>query len=148
MTHIPLLGLAIINLYFTIDITITSWAFTFNGYEGTGRSLSLKLISQLQKDNNARPPIKLDESIRYRAGDDIETWLTSLLCLDASIVPQVSSGCPTPDVCELYYGDRDALFSCHKAAEAFLQRVISIYVPSHYKNTPNDLQMLSDAPAG
>lgn len=32
-------------------------ASTINGYEGTGRSLSLKLISQLQKENNAPPPV-------------------------------------------------------------------------------------------
>ncbi|KAH8235717.1 hypothetical protein KR032_006117 [Drosophila birchii] len=122
-------------------------ASTINGYEGTGRSLSLKLISQLQKDNNARPPLKLEESIRYRENDDIEKWLINLLCLDASTVPGISSGCPTPDACELYYVDRDALFSYHKAAEAFLHRLVSIYVSSHYKNTPNDLQMMSDAPA-
>ncbi|KAH8380803.1 hypothetical protein KR009_006477 [Drosophila setifemur] len=122
-------------------------ASTINGYEGTGRSLSLKLISQLQKENNARPPLKLDESIRYQENDDIEKWLINLLCLDASAVPSISSGCPTPDACELYYVDRDALFSYHKAAEAFLHRLVSIYVSSHYKNTPNDLQMMSDAPA-
>ncbi|KAH8304725.1 hypothetical protein KR044_007263, partial [Drosophila immigrans] len=122
-------------------------ASTINGYEGTGRSLSLKLISQLQKENNARPPLKLDESIRYQSNDDIERWLINLLCLDASSVPAISSGCPTPDACELYYIDRDALFSYHKAAESFLHRLVSIYVSSHYKNTPNDLQMMSDAPA-
>ncbi|EDV99606.1 RNA cytidine acetyltransferase isoform X1 [Drosophila grimshawi] len=122
-------------------------ASTINGYEGTGRSLSLKLISQLQKENNARPPLKLDESIRYQSNDDIERWLINLLCLDASTVPNISSGCPTPDVCDLYYIDRDALFSYHKAAESFLHRMVYIYVSSHYKNTPNDLQMMSDAPA-
>ncbi|KAH8275946.1 hypothetical protein KR018_001893 [Drosophila ironensis] len=122
-------------------------ASTINGYEGTGRSLSLKLISQLQKENNARPPLKLEESIRYQDNDDIERWLVNLLCLDATTVPSISSGCPTPDACELYYVDRDALFSYHKAAEAFLHRLVSIYVSSHYKNTPNDLQMMSDAPA-
>lgn len=122
-------------------------ASTINGYEGTGRSLSLKLLSQIQKDSNAPPPIKLDESIRYRPNDVIEKWLTSLLCLDASTIPHLSSGCPPPDSCELYYIDRDALFSYHRAAEAFLQRIVSIYVSSHYKNSPNDLQMMSDAPA-
>lgn len=30
---------------------------TVNGYEGTGRSLSLKLMSQLKKENNAPPPV-------------------------------------------------------------------------------------------
>lgn len=122
-------------------------ASTINGYEGTGRSLSLKLMSQLQKDNNAPPPIKLEESIRYSESDDIEAWLINLLCLDATTVPNISSGCPTPDVCDLYYIDRDALFSYHKAAESFLHRLVSIYVASHYKNSPNDLQMMSDAPA-
>ncbi|XP_058053650.1 RNA cytidine acetyltransferase [Anopheles bellator] len=122
-------------------------ASTINGYEGTGRSLSLKLLSQLQKDNAAPPPIKLEESIRYSPGDAVESWLTSLLCLDATVVANLSSGCPPPDACELYYIDRDALFSYHRAAEAFLQRIVSICVSSHYKNSPNDLQMMSDAPA-
>ncbi|XP_055535275.1 RNA cytidine acetyltransferase [Wyeomyia smithii] len=122
-------------------------ASTINGYEGTGRSLSLKLISQLQKDSKAPPPIKLDESIRYRTNDPVESWLTSLLCLDATVVSNLTSGCPTPEACELYYIDRDALFSYHRAAEAFLQRIVSVCVSSHYKNSPNDLQMMSDAPA-
>ena len=122
-------------------------ASTINGYEGTGRSLSLKLLTQIQKENNAPPPIKLDESIRYNPNDSVEKWLTSLLCLDVQAIPHLSSGCPTPDMCELYYIDRDALFSYHRAAEHFLQRLVSIFVSSHYKNTPNDLQMLSDAPA-
>ncbi|XP_030567397.1 RNA cytidine acetyltransferase [Drosophila novamexicana] len=122
-------------------------ASTINGYEGTGRSLSLKLIAQIQKDNNAHPPITLEESIRYKPNDDIERWLINLLCLDTSTVAVVNSGCPLPNLCELYYINRDALFSYHKAAETFLNRLMSIYVSSHYKNTPNDLQMMSDAPA-
>lgn len=28
-----------------------------------------------------------------------------------------------------------------------LQRMMALYVASHYKNTPNDLQLMSDAPA-
>eukprot|EP00003_Mantamonas_plastica_P018011 TRINITY_DN2961_c0_g2_i4.p1 TRINITY_DN2961_c0_g2~~TRINITY_DN2961_c0_g2_i4.p1 ORF type:complete len:533 (-),score=234.41 TRINITY_DN2961_c0_g2_i4:75-1673(-) len=57
------------------------------------------------------------------------------------------SGTPLPAECELYYVNRDVLFSYHNAAEAFLQRMMSLYVSSHYRNTPNDLQMLADAPA-
>jgi N-acetyltransferase 10 len=43
--------------------------------------------------------------------------------------------------------DRDTLFSYHKVSEVFLQRIMSLYVSSHYKNSPNDLMLLSDAPA-
>uniref|UniRef100_A0A8B9H9A8 N-acetyltransferase 10 n=1 Tax=Astyanax mexicanus TaxID=7994 RepID=A0A8B9H9A8_ASTMX len=46
-----------------------------------------------------------------------------------------------------YYVNRDTLFCYHKASEAFLQRLMALYVASHYKNSPNDLQLLSDAPA-
>jgi N-acetyltransferase 10 len=47
----------------------------------------------------------------------------------------------------LYSIDRDALFSYHKLSESFLQKLMGLYTSAHYKNTPNDLQMLSDAPA-
>lgn len=43
--------------------------------------------------------------------------------------------------------NRDTLFCYHKASEEFLHRMMALYVSSHYKNTPNDLQLLADAPA-
>ena len=156
-------------------------ASTINGYEGTGRSLSLKLIQQLRestrpsltkdvstanndttatasstkKTTHKAPPkvrtlreIKLETPIRYSAGDKIEKWLNGILCLDATIVPKSShQGCPHPSTCELFYVSRDTLFSYHPASEVFLQRMMALYVASHYKNQPNDLQLLSDAPA-
>ncbi|XP_057659508.1 RNA cytidine acetyltransferase isoform X1 [Diorhabda carinulata] len=142
-------------------------ASTINGYEGTGRSLSLKLLNQLRiqaapigantnavnkKDSGAATgrtlhEVSLNESIRYKPGDAVETWLVKLLCLDSTSVTPISSGCPPPDNCDLYYINRDTLFCYHKASEEFLQRIVALYVASHYKNTPNDLQMMSDAPA-
>uniref|UniRef100_A0A8C1T241 RNA cytidine acetyltransferase n=1 Tax=Cyprinus carpio TaxID=7962 RepID=A0A8C1T241_CYPCA len=138
-------------------------------YEGTGRSLSLKLIQQLRQQSadsqlnlsaenrntsTARlaaartlHEVTLHESIRYGQGDPVEKWLNDLLCLDCLSVPRIISGCPLPQTCDLYYVNRDTLFCYHKASEAFLQRLMALYVASHYKNSPNDLQMLSDAPA-
>ncbi|RZF38829.1 hypothetical protein LSTR_LSTR000532 [Laodelphax striatellus] len=141
-------------------------ASTINGYEGTGRSLSLKLLQQLRKqvvplgaNSNQRDSsagaaagrslheVSLAESIRYKPDDSVEQWLTDLLCLDATSVQPVQSGTPPPDACDLYYINRDTLFCYHKASEAFLQRIVALFVASHYKNSPNDLQMMSDAPA-
>ncbi|XP_078046929.1 RNA cytidine acetyltransferase l(1)G0020 [Augochlora pura] len=140
---------------------------TINGYEGTGRSLSLKLLHQLRsqtvgsnkheksdKQQNEKTVIgrqlhelTLEESIRYKPGDSIEQWLCDLLCLNANTFTPILSGCPPPDLCQLYYINRDTLFSYHKASELFLQRLVALYVASHYKNSPNDLQLMSDAPA-
>ena len=86
-------------------------------------------------------------SSRYKPGDCTEEWLNRLLCLDATAVQSLASGCPLPQECDLYYISRDTLFSYHRASEAFLQRVMGLFVASHYKNSPNDLQMMSDAPA-
>ncbi|KAM0849436.1 hypothetical protein ACQ4PT_053744 [Festuca glaucescens] len=132
---------------------------TVNGYEGTGRSLSLKLLQKLESQsqpsassdapNSSRlfKKIELNESIRYASGDPIETWLNELLCLDlANSIPNISR-LPHPKDCELYYVNRDTLFSYHKESEVFLQRMMALYVASHYKNSPNDLQLMADAPA-
>lgn len=151
-------------------------ASTINGYEGTGRSLSLKLIQQLRDqsiNNNSKNEtmvvsrnekdkyegeslgrelreVTLDEPIRYAPGDPVEKWLNKLLCLDVSLSRSskfATKGCPHPSECELYYVNRDTLFSYHPVSEAFLQKMMALYVASHYKNTPNDLQLMSDAPA-
>lgn len=136
-------------------------ASTISGYEGTGRSLSLKLLDQLRfqsQDSNSHEKSKgdrrylkevtLEESIRYKPGDAVESWLMKVLCLDSAKEEKCSSSkFPSPDECQLLYINRDTLFSYHKASENFLQRLVSLYVSSHYKNTPNDLQMMSDAPA-
>ncbi|TQD93820.1 hypothetical protein C1H46_020592 [Malus baccata] len=130
---------------------------TVNGYEGTGRSLSLKLLQQLeeQSQTSAKGPvsgrlfkkIELKESIRYASDDPIESWLHGLLCLDiTNYIPKLN-GLPAPSECDLYYVNRDTLFSYHKDSELFLQRMMALYVASHYKNSPNDLQLMADAPA-
>ncbi|KAK5088438.1 N-acetyltransferase 10 [Lithohypha guttulata] len=133
-------------------------ASTINGYEGTGRSLSLKLIQQLreqsrggaksnqeeavEKDNGVPKTIRssrslreitLSEPIRYAQGDAVEKWLNRLLCLDATLPKAKTNVQGTPHPSQL--------------SEKFLQQMMALYVASHYKNSPNDLQLMSDAPA-
>jgi N-acetyltransferase 10 len=45
-------------------------------------------------------------------------------------------------VCSDFYFSLSPL----QASEAFLQRMMALYVSSHYKNSPNDLQLMADAP--
>ena len=156
-------------------------ASTINGYEGTGRSLSLKLIQQLRDQSRSGAKafdevaditdrstgkstmnsdkaynggrslreITLSEPIRYAQGDAVEKWLNKVLCLDATLPKaQVNThGTPHPSTCELVHVNRDTLFSFHPVSEKFLQQMMALYVASHYKNSPNDLQLMSDAPA-
>ncbi|VUZ41498.1 unnamed protein product [Hymenolepis diminuta] len=97
--------------------------------------------------------ISLKEAIRYANGDPVEAWLNNLLCLDcgekltSTLKDNTGGIAPAPDLCQLYYVNRDTLFAFHDSTEKFLQRLMALYVSSHYKNSPNDLQLLSDAPA-
>ena len=136
---------------------------TVNGYEGTGRALSLKLISNLRRDaagaaagggggaaqtGRLLREVQLAEPVRYSFGDRVEGWLNGLLCLDAAdATPPLTGALPPPAACDLFEVNRDTLFSAHRASELFLKRMMSLYVASHYKNTPNDLQLMADAPA-
>ncbi|KAL9186796.1 hypothetical protein ACHAXT_010516 [Thalassiosira profunda] len=192
---------------------LTFLSSTINGYEGTGRALSLKLIKELREStakgrggvdmareagagivgaasnkgeakvhekrwaaeaaaakavtgsSSTSGPLKeleLSHPIRYALGDPVEAWLNNLLCLDCDSFDydntlssgethatsmELRGGAPAPSECELYAVNRDALFSYHRLSESFLQKLWGLYTSAHYKNTPNDLQMLSDAPA-
>ncbi len=90
--------------------------------------------------------VKLDQAIRYSDGDEVESWLNRLLMLDSTEADPIYEGYPHPNELELYYINRDTLFSFHKTSEGFLKKLMSLFVSSHYKNSPNDLQLLSDAP--
>lgn len=92
--------------------------------------------------------LTLEAPIRYSTGDPVEKWLNNLLCMDITAnSTRMVSVMPAPMDCDLYLVNRDALFSSHGLSEALLQRIWALYTAAHYKNSPNDLQMLSDAPA-
>ena len=131
---------------------LTFMASTIQGYEGTGRSLSIKLIDDLRNKQTVSgsrilKEISLSQAIRYADNDPVEFWLNKLLLLDATNAESFEDSMEDPSKLELYLVNRDTLFSYHKGSEAFLKKIMSLFVSSHYKNTPNDLQLLSDAPA-
>jgi N-acetyltransferase 10 len=126
---------------------LTLMSSTVHGYEGTGRALSLKLIDELKRN----PSFIVSEShmetpIRYALNDGIEKWLHDLLCLDATEAPALKQKLVSPTDCKLYLINRKELFSHHKGTEKFLRRLMSLFVSSHYKNSPDDLMLMSDAP--
>lgn len=87
---------------------LTSFVYyLWSRYEGTGRSLSLKLIEGLRQQSvvgsggRILKEVSLDEPIRYAQQDPVEAWLHQLLCLDAGNIPKGLGGCPNPEDCSL-----------------------------------------------
>ncbi|XP_071515756.1 RNA cytidine acetyltransferase isoform X2 [Panulirus ornatus] len=82
---------------------------TVSGYEGTGRSLSLKLIDQLRNQSKGKST-EVNPTNRKSEKEELGRVL-------------------------------------HEVSEKFLAQLMSLLVSSHYRNTPDDMQTLSDAPA-
>ncbi|WUR04213.1 RNA cytidine acetlytransferase (KRE33) [Vairimorpha necatrix] len=124
-------------------------ATTNSGYEGTGRAFSSKMAEYLRVQANeenhfAYKELFMNASIRYGENDPVEKWLNKTLLLNTEV--SKISKCPIPSSCELYYIDKNVLFSGNSHSESILNDVFSLFIASHYKNSPDDIQILADSP--
>jgi tRNA(Met) cytidine acetyltransferase len=113
---------------------------TAHGYEGAGRGFTVRFLSALRKESKA-PLIEMSmkEPIRYAQEDPIEAWLYDTLLLDAE--PAKVEAEPVSVVYEK--ADLEKWFT---EKENELREFIGIYVLAHYRNRPDDVAMIGEAP--
>ncbi len=113
---------------------------TAHGYEGAGRGFTVRFLSALRKESKA-PLLELSmrEPIRYAQEDPIEAWLYDTLLLDAE--PAKIEAEPVSVVYE-----RADLEKWFTEMEDELREFIGIYVLAHYRNRPDDVAMIGEAP--
>ena len=119
---------------------------TIHGYEGSGRGFSVRFLSLLKRDKRTRVyEYEMEEPIRYAIDDPVERWLFDTLLLDAEPAEL--------DEKDLEYIDKmEVEYHAPKLEEFFLERekdvrqFIGIYVMAHYRNNPDDLGIMMDAP--
>jgi len=120
---------------------------TIHGYEGAGRGFSIRFLKRIREDKNTRIfEYEMHEPIRYADNDPIERWLFDTLLLDAepaSLTKEdyeyISKGVAdyiVPDIERWFLGD----------GEDELRQFVGIYILAHYRNRPNDIAMMADAP--
>ena len=112
---------------------------TIHGYEGAGRGFSQRFLAALEETKGTIvEKVEMETPIRYPHGDPVERWLYDFLLLDAE------PGDP-PEIKEL--GEAEYVeVDVGNASEEFLRKFYGIYVLAHYRNRPNDLATLLDAP--
>lgn len=123
------------------------FAATIHGYEGAGRGFSVRFLSAIKNDPNTKlRMVEMEEPIRYSKGDPVERWLFDVLLLDAE--PAALSEEDLEDIREgrLEYLKLDPQWLFSKEGEETLRQLFGIYVLAHYRNEPDDLGMLADAP--
>jgi tRNA(Met) cytidine acetyltransferase len=121
----------------------TVFASTVHGYEGAGRGFSLRFLKSIERLEDVKPYIiELKEPIRYAPEDPVEKWLYDTLLLNAE--PAELEG-EQFSLEECRYEEPNLDFWFEKDEE-HLRQFIGIYVIAHYRNRPDDLLILGDAP--
>lgn len=113
---------------------------TVHGYEGSGRGFNVRFLSALRKEGyTPLLEISLRDPIRYAPNDPIERWLYDSLLLDAE--PDKIEDEPRQLIYEK--ADLEKWFLEH---EHELRGFIGIYILAHYRNRPDDVAILGEAP--
>ncbi|MEM0021108.1 MAG: tRNA(Met) cytidine acetyltransferase TmcA [Fervidicoccaceae archaeon] len=139
--HVPLL----MNILKSHDRI--AFSATLHGYEGGGRGFSVRFLGELKNMKNIEiSSCELKTPIRYGEEDPVEKWLYRTLLLDAE-----PDELDENDIQDIERGDLEyvsirpeELFTEEK--EKLLRSIFGIYVLAHYRNQPDDLAMLADAP--
>jgi len=115
---------------------------TIRGYEGAGRGFSVRFRDRLAESDREVTEARLDEPIRYAAGDPVEVWAFRALLLDAApaVDPVVAEATPASTQYRALAPD-DLL-----ADERLLREAFGLLVLAHYRTEPDDLARLLDAP--
>ncbi|MHA1594901.1 MAG: tRNA(Met) cytidine acetyltransferase TmcA [Candidatus Baldrarchaeia archaeon] len=121
---------------------------TTHGYEGAGRGFSIRFLGALREKKDIElHTLKIEEPIRYAEEDPIEKWLFDTLLLDAEPVDLTSQD--LEDVksknVRLVSIDKDVWFVKGQRQDE-MRQFVGIYVYAHYRNRPNDVALLADAP--
>jgi tRNA(Met) cytidine acetyltransferase len=115
---------------------------TVHGYEGAGRGFSIRFRERLVASDHEVLDARLDEPIRYAAGDPIEAWLFRSLLLDARLAVDSLLEDATPETVSYERLTTDDLLN----DEHLLREVFGLLVAAHYRTEPNDLARLLCAP--
>ncbi len=115
------------------------YSTTVHGYEGTGRSFSIRFVGGLRKRVKNIITLEMKEPIRYSQDDPVEEWLFNTLLLNSE-PPKLDK----VEVDKLEYR-RYRMEELMEEEEKF-REYYGIFVLAHYRNNPNDLGILMDAP--
>lgn len=122
-----------------------AFATTVHGYEGTGRGFDLRFRSVLDSETPEWRLQRLEQPVRWLAGDRLEAWLADVLLLDAEIATlakDLSSTASIQSRLGLARVERDALAKDDKR----LRQAFGLLVAAHYRTRPLDLRQWLDAP--
>ncbi|KAB1188077.1 MULTISPECIES: tRNA(Met) cytidine acetyltransferase TmcA [Haloferax] len=125
-----------------LDAPSVAFCTTVRGYEGAGRGFAVRFRDRLDESSHTVTDVRLDDPIRYAAGDPVESWTFRALLLDARPPVAQLIADATPASVEYQTLTPDDLL----ADEHLLREAFGLLVLAHYRTEPDDLARLLDAP--
>ncbi|WP_435117800.1 tRNA(Met) cytidine acetyltransferase TmcA [Halolamina sp. C58] len=125
-----------------LDGPPAAFCTTVHGYEGAGRSFDVRFRGSLADSGREVVDVRLDEPIRYAAGDPVESWAFRALLLDARPPVDQLVADATPGTVSYEELTTERLL----ADEHLLREAFGLLVLAHYRTEPDDLARLLDAP--
>jgi len=110
-------------------------ATTVHGYEGSGRTFTKMVIDWMPEPKQV---VTMRYPVRYAPGDPLEEWLYKTLVL-RPYLPQIKKVEKEPKY--VWFKPEELVDN-----KPLLRQVYSVLVEAHYRNEPNDLAMMIDAP--
>ena len=135
-------ALPVRRLTAVLDAPAVAFVTTVHGYEGTGRGFDVRFRDRLAASDHEVVDARLDEPIRYAAGDPVEIWAFRALLLDAR--PPVDELVADASPADATYRSLDAADLA--TDEHLLREAFGLLVLAHYRTEPDDLARLLDAP--
>ncbi len=125
----------------------TIYATTIHGYEGAGRGFSVRFLRKLREDPKTKLILfEMEEPIRYSADDPIERFQFDVLLLDAEPEELSEEDIELIKRGEFTYEALSPEYLFSPEGEEDLRHLFGIYVLAHYRNEPDDLGRIADAP--
>ena len=125
---------------------LSIFSSTIHGYEGAGRGFSVRFLAYLKEDAELDVAhLTMSTPIRYPPDDPIEKWLYDVLLLDAEPASITDEDVELVEEGRFKYVEVD-LDEWSTEREDLLRQFYGIYVLAHYRNRPDDLETLLDAP--
>lgn len=139
--------------YLLVKYSRLVFASTVHGYEGAGRSFTLKFQKNIRLNYPECKTLNMQQPIRWSENDPLESFIYDLCLLNAE-VPQFSQ--------YIYQDSQLPQSFIHNTLEqssivfeqistktlmlneVLLQQVFAVLVTAHYQTSPNDLQLLLD----
>jgi len=118
------------------------FASTLQGYEGSGRGLSLRFQGFLQQHTPEWQQVELTQPVRWAQADPLEQFSIAALLLDSPLTPLTAPKPFAPESTYLEAVDSKTLL----ADEALLKDIVGLLVQAHYRTRPSDVQALFTEP--